>query len=47
MFTSTRVRIQIEFARPTYPDSLSVRQLICNKAIFGSRENFIASLFLW
>ena len=28
----------------TYPDSLSVRQLIC-KAIIGSRENFIAGLF--
>ena len=28
----------------TYPDSPSFRQLIC-KAIFGSREDFIASLF--
>ena len=30
----------------TYSDSLSVSQLIC-KAIFGSSENFIASLFHW
>ena len=43
--TSTRVRIQYSnLPVHTYPDSFSVHQLIC-KAIFGSSENFITSLY--
>ena len=41
--TSTRIRIQIELPVHTYPDSLSVRQLI-GKAIFGSYKIFIANI---